>query len=135
MSERELRGERDLTYSRWHRTESMKRFLPEGQAKACGMIDIDDCEYCRTCGETVALIETKRWGYVRQSERVTATLAARAQVPAFLVVYKPTETGDIEKFSVRQIHPPAPPVVMDPAEYAAWVYGLRARHSCAAVAS
>lgn len=123
MTEHERTGQRDLTYSAWHRSDSTSRFLG-GMANRLAMIDLDGVEYCKSCGRPVALIEVKHCMATRLSMAVTKALAAMAGIPAYLVRYWPTpEGGDIATFAVRN----GTDVVreMRPAQYAEWLLSLR----------
>jgi len=60
MAEREKYGVRSLEYSRWHRTDSVHRFLGLERAHHLPMIDLDALEYCRLCSQPLLLIETAR---------------------------------------------------------------------------
>ena len=57
MSLKERYGKRDLTYSSWHRPESISRFLEKRYAYNLDFIDLDAIEYCHFCKEPLALIE------------------------------------------------------------------------------
>ena len=129
--EREKYNNRRLTYSRWHRRESIRRFLSDFEAWQLGMVDIDDVEYCRFCGEPLALIETAQDFGQRKSARVTARLAERAGIPAWLVFYTPGPDGDIVRFRVRQVYPSGDgEKIMSPREFAEFLVELRRRHKC-----
>lgn len=127
MSEHERTGFRDLDYSRWHRTASIKRFLPEREAYELAMIDIDGCEYCRWCKAPLALIEVKRRGGNR-SCTVTRNLANEAGVPGFIVTYD-VDDGDIREFRWQRIAPDLTPILIwSPHMYASWLWSLRQAH-------
>ena len=110
-------GERDLTYSAWHRQRSTQRFVGIDRAQSLGMIDIDCVlfvEYDTTTREPLALIETARYvGQRNKPATVTAALARRAGIPAFTVLYEaanepnPADTRfkDIARFHIRRIWP------------------------------
>lgn len=123
MSERERTGVRDLTYSRWHRSDSTRRFLGKAAWKL-GLIDIDCCEYCKDCGLPVALIEVKHHEAIQVAMTVTNALASMAGIRAYLVRYWPSPEGeDIARFSVRNSNNDVNE--FSPAEYAEWLYALR----------
>lgn len=117
MSQEEIFGERDRSYSAWHRRMSTRRFIGIERAQLLSMIDLDGCLYCEfdsaTC-EPLALIETARdRGQARKVATVTARLAERARVPAYVVLYRladvpnPADRSqlDIEAFRVRRLWP------------------------------
>jgi hypothetical protein len=133
VSENERTGTRSLLYSKWHRTASLQRFVAPIQAFACSMIDIDDCEYCRSCGEPLALIEVQQSKANPKPAKVTARLARMASIYAYSVSCWPTEDGDdIAWLKVRRIEPPDPTVeLLTPAEYALFLWDLRLLlHDC-----
>jgi len=43
--QKEIYGTRDLSYSKWHRAASTKRFVGEDNARQLAMIDADVCIY------------------------------------------------------------------------------------------
>lgn len=131
MTATERYGTRDLTYSDWHRAASIKRFLPVLQASVLNYIDIDACEYCHFCRETLALIETAiDIGQTNKATTVTRNLANKANVPAYLVYYTPIG-GDVTRFRVKQVAPMfTDEKIMNPSEYAAFLWGLRIAHVC-----
>lgn len=138
MSDKEQTGKRDLTYSRWHRIESTRRFLPAGEAWELGMIDIDDVEYCRRCSQPLALIETtKDVGQREKVVAVTKVIARKLEVPAYVVFVTATPDGeDVKSFRVRKVAPAlGKDIVMAPQEFAGMLAGLRVEHKphCTAV--
>lgn len=112
MAQEEKTGERDLTYSCWHRAKSTSRFVDDAQAKGLGMIDIDVplyVEYQDGTKEPIAIFETARdIGQDYKCATVTKRLAERAGLIAAIVLYKPSQTPnpanpslpDIESFRV-----------------------------------
>jgi len=80
MVKPELTGERDLSYSRWHRTLGDSYY----------MIDLDSIEW-RSGKGVVALIETARLQAIVYKKKfqikVMKELAQRLGVPAYLVLY------------------------------------------------
>lgn len=113
----EISGERDLTYSAWHRQRSTQRFIGIDRAQSLGMIDIDCVlfvEYDTHTREPLALIETARdVGQRHKPATVTAALARRAGIPAFTVLYEAANDPnpadgrfpDIAQFRVRRLWP------------------------------
>lgn len=86
MSRDERTGERDLTYSKWHRWA----FDDHG-----AMIDLDGAEYCDRCRMVLAVIETyciPRGSKPRlKPALVTMDLGRRLNVPAYVLGYRPAE--------------------------------------------
>ncbi len=135
MSDKERYGERDLTYSKWHRMESTKRFLSAFEAWRLGMIDIDDVEYCRWCSMPLHLIETAMdVGQQIKATTVTANLARFGGLPVSRVFYKITNSGsndkDIERFRVLRIlgKDAGQEIVMAPREYARFLFSFHQDH-------
>jgi hypothetical protein len=131
MSQQERTGTRDLLYSRWHRYEQIRRFLPVRVAAMLKAIDVDWCEACHFCNAPVALIETQQSTRNPKPAAVTARLAQMAGIPAFSVSYTATSADDdIGSFVIQRIAPDATEdaVTMEPATYACWLLGLRLEH-------
>ena len=128
VSDEEKYGYRDLTYSKWHRPKSgwLKHDIT--------YIDLDACEYCHSCYEPLALIETAM--DVDQSEKsviVTRRLAEKANLPAYLVFYRISAPGNIDRFRVRQIFPRSDKeieLMMTPQEYALFLTSIHDTHQC-----
>ena len=96
MTQVERTGERDLTYSAWHRRDSIKRFVGPEKAQLLAMIDIDVVlfvEYDDSTKEPVCLIETALdTGQSIKPSTVTRKLAEKAKLPAYTLLYTPSET-------------------------------------------
>lgn len=117
MSQNERFNHRRLDYSAWHRRESTRRFVGIENAQRLAMIDLDAelyVEYDDGTKYPLALIEiAEDNGQDRKTATVTANLAKRANLPAFVVLYKlstqpnPANESwlDIEKFKVKRLHP------------------------------
>lgn len=137
MSQEERTGHRDLTYSRWHRQQSVKRYLGVERAAKLSMIDIDDVEYCWACKEPLLIIETACANGVKcKTALVSEAVARRSQLPAAIVLYTVDPSGeDIASFHVRRLQPQADKdwEVMNPSQYAEWLWSFREEHdrSCA----
>lgn len=130
MSENERFGTRDQTYSAWHRSKRLSRYVGHRAAFECSTIDIDWCEYCRRCGEPLALIEMKR-GTRPKDAKVMTALAERANVPAYSMAYELDDHGEISVFHLRHLAPADPRVFTFTAgEWAMWLVDLRERHGC-----
>lgn len=132
MSNWERHGTRDMSLSLWHRQMLRQRAAERASAERgyavhtaaegeeCGMIDIDWLEYCSRCATNLFLVEAAR--DIRKLNKVarqTALLAVSANIPAYIVLYTPTDDGcsakercrrdacqhGISEFKVRQIAP------------------------------
>lgn len=110
-------GTRDRVYSAWHRRLSTRRFVGIEKAQLLSMIDLDGalfCEFDGASSEPLALIETALdKGQRRKAATVTRRLAERAGIPAYCVLYRPSEIAnpadrsqsDIEQFRVKRLWP------------------------------
>jgi hypothetical protein len=118
----------DLYLDVWHRQEHLAQYLGPRRAGLVHLIDIDCCEYCNLCSEPVALIETKDIRAASKSGKVTAKLASRALLPAWLVEYTVADDA-IEGFRVTPWHPVGQaPRDLTPGEFADWLWDLRTDH-------
>lgn len=127
MSLREKYGERDLTYSRWHRPPN----LPED----ISYIDIDSCEYCDRCKAPLALVELViDVGQKFKNTTVTTHLARLANIPAWLVFYKKSEDVNdrlIDSMRVMQTFPNQTELVMiSPEQWKSRLIKLHKEHIC-----
>lgn len=118
MSQEERFGTRDRSYSAWHRRFSTRRFVGIERAQTLSMIDLDAAlyvEYDDESREPIALVETALDRGGDKTATVTANLARRAGLEAYIVLYTLDETDnpadrackDIRGFRVRQIWPKA----------------------------
>lgn len=132
MSAKERTGSRDLTYSRWHREDNIRRYgLNRRQAYMLGVIDIDFCEYCRFCSTPLALIETQVSTNPPKRAPVMTRLARMASVPAYSVSIELDADGEPAMFRSRRLHPPLNAVAeRTPDLYAWWLLSLRTDHEC-----
>ena len=117
MSQEARWGQRDLSYSAWHRVRSIARFVGLEAAQSLKMVDQDVTLYLELDGPTrepLALIEVALdTGQGEKPASSMARLAARAGLPAFVVLYKkasninPADRGqfDIAQFRVRRVWP------------------------------
>ena len=117
MAQEEKYGSRPPEYSVWHRRLSTRRFVGIESAQRLAMIDIDVCpwvEYDDDTKEPLALIETAQdVGQDRKISTVTARLAKRANIPAFVLLYRLSATPnpadvafhDIASFRYQRLHP------------------------------
>lgn len=91
----EVYNERDRSYSAWHRRMSTGRFVGIEKAQTLAMIDLDASlyvEYDDGTKEPLALIETARdVGQEYKNATVTRKLAARANLPCLVVLYRLSE--------------------------------------------
>lgn len=117
MTQEERYGNRDGTYSAWHRRLSTQRFVGLENAQLLAMIDIDVIhyvEYNDLTKDPICLIETAQdVGQSRKPATVTKKLAEKAKLHAFTVLYTPSinknpvdkRWPDIKKFRVKMIAP------------------------------
>lgn len=131
MSSQRHKKEVDWLWNEWHREgrDKMWRFLGKREAWELGNIDIDTCEWCRYCKQPLALIEAKVWGADRNLT-VTENLAARAQIPAYCVEYRPTE-GDVwngQDIAEFRVTSSTSTQVYMPDEMANFLYDMRSEH-------
>lgn len=145
MSQQERNGgRRELTYSNWHRSDSISRYVTSWQARFLYMSDVDANELCWQCYSAVALIETTRYiGSFSKNADATAKLSAKVGVPSFTVYFIAEEPDschacqqwiapwpDITAFYVVGPHgEDDEPRRMTPANYAAFLVGLRLAHA------
>jgi len=117
VSDKERYGFRDAAYSEWHRTVSIKRFVPVQQARGLGQIDVDSTiwiEYERGNREPIAVIETAvDVGQANKCADVITAYARKADIVGMVVLYKLAKQGnpanpsvpDVERFRVKVTHP------------------------------
>lgn len=119
----ERTGWRDLTFYRWHRTLHPSLHL----------IDIDGVEYCPNCKEPLALFELVRdKGQVIKPTLLMRKLAARAELPAYLVFYTPGWGPDkLLCLRMRQVWPERSlELRYTPEGFEDWLLSLRRQHRC-----
>lgn len=135
MSRDERYGNRDLTFSRWHRYALPARVTA---------IDLDMIEYCQRCRMPLCLTETARdVGQDSKNTLVMSRLAQTANVIAVCVLYTPDGTEcrctsnqrasdcshGIEKVRFRRVYPVDEPFEIWRAfELAAWLTRLHDNH-------
>lgn len=120
MSNWERYGTRDMSLSKWHRQMLRQRAATAVEGELCGMIDIDWLEFCSRCKTNLFLVEAARdINHLAKCADQTARLAVAANIPAYLVLYTPTDEDcpanrrcrqpgckhGVEEFRVRQIAP------------------------------
>lgn len=96
MSDHERYGQRDMLFSRWHRSLD----------KTYKFLDIDWIEFCHVCSEPLAFIEIAQ--DVGQDWKPTTVLeraAKRANVPAFCILYQVERGRSIVGARVRRVFP------------------------------
>jgi hypothetical protein len=131
MSEHERTGSRNLAYSRWHRTASLRRFIGERAARACGMIDLDGVEICRRCSEPLALVETCYDVQQFKATTVLRRLAMLANLDAYLIYYVTDLDGEITGYRIAKVWPERiGPVPWTVDQWARKLAGLRRAHRC-----
>ena len=117
MAQEEIFNTRDRTYSAWHRRLSTGRYIGIERAQLLAMIDLDASiyvEYDDGTKEPLALIETaKDKGQPYKTATVTTKLAQRANLPCFVLLYKPddkpnpydSQWPDILSFRAKRLWP------------------------------
>ena len=133
MAQEEKTGQRDMTYSNWHRQPNLPRHL--------SWVDIDACEYCEECKTPLALIELALdKGQAHKTATVTRNLAKMAGVPAYVSLYllgeEMVQNGklwhlEIVRFRMQQIAPIYSEFkIVTPQQYINFLEVLRKRHKC-----
>jgi hypothetical protein len=144
LSHEERTGRRPGEYSAWHRRGSIRRFVGLERAQLLSMIDLDGAlyvEFDREDKEPLALIEVARdIGQSHKSATVVRRLAKRAKLPAYVVLYRPSEAAnptdaehrDIASFRVRRLWPKPEDTwrALTPAEWASGLVQIRAWACC-----
>jgi hypothetical protein len=140
----------DLSYSAWHRMNSIKRFVSDKRAYELSMIDIDVCmwiEYNKYSKIPIALIETAQdIGQSFKGYQVTQNLAQMAGIPALLCLYKLSDKPnpvnkqdeswrDIESFRVMRLTPDFTGkwVILTPKQYAEMLIRMREAGEASAI--
>jgi len=143
VAQDELYGERDLSYSVWHREASVRRFISDAEAHGLTCIDVDAtlwCEWHSGTKEPLLFIETAR-DIGQQSKPVTVLtrLAETSGRAGYLVLYRLSDAPcfaypdlgcarEIDGFRVRRVWPePEPETEMTPEEYARYLVRERER--------
>ena len=138
MAQEERYGYRGREYSVWHRRNSTRRFVGIEHAQRLAMIDIDVAvfhEYDDGTKEPVALVEVARdIGQNHKPATVTQRLAAKAKIPAYVVLYTLSDQmnpadktcRDIQAFRVRLLSPYVTDwLSMSPVEWANYLLQVR----------
>lgn len=120
MSNWERHGTRDTSLSKWHRQMLRQRAETAAEGERAGMIDIDWLEFCSQCKTNLFLVEAARdIRHVGKVATQTASLAVAANIPAYIVLYTPSNEDcpntrrcrrdgcqhGISAFRIRQIVP------------------------------
>jgi hypothetical protein len=145
LSQEEIYGIRDLSYSAWHRRESTRRFVGIEQAQLLAMIDLDSClyiEYDDSTKEPICLMEVAQdIGQPIKPFTVTKKLAMRCKpiLPAYVLLYtlgkekNPANNKyfDISSFRFKCIWPEESWQwsILTPSQYANWLLGIRRKSS------
>jgi len=134
-------GFRSAEYSSWHRTASLRRYLGEDLASTLSTVDLDNAiwiEHSDGAKEPLLLIETaldveQEW----KATSVIRQLARRANLPAYVVLYKPARHpnsgdarfNDIERFRVKRVWPDPDGdwITLSPQQWAERLLVIRAR--------
>jgi hypothetical protein len=132
VSQAERTGVRDLTYSRWHRADSIRRYLPPTTAAKLTAIDVDWCEACCFCFTPLALIETQVSTAPPKKAAITRALALMAGIGAFSVsIVRAPDGDDIAMFRFQSLTEDDAPIRdMQPPVYALFLWSLRDQHRC-----
>ena len=129
--------EGEAAYSAFHRSASLSRWMPQGDAIKLAMINIDTCFWIECHDKSyqpIALIETAQdIGQLRKPVVALRNLACRADLPAFCVLYLLADCIDeitgrrkLTSFRVRSIWPNDTPFKKcDPQQYANGLRRLR----------
>ncbi|VCT41781.1 Uncharacterised protein [Burkholderia pseudomallei] len=130
---------RDRTYGNWHRAPSIIRFLPARDAEGMTMVDLDSVLFVEHDSEQkipLCLVEAARdIGQTTKPTGVIRALAERANLPAFVVLYEPSDCqnpanenwSDVESFRVMRIwpHPERTWRVLTPRQWAHALVAIR----------
>ncbi len=114
--QKEIYGERDLSFSAWHRRDSIKRFIDKKDAEKLSMIDLDSAvfiEWEDQFKEPIAIIEAARDNGQYKHAWIIKRLAQKADIYGILLLYKlsknknPVDTRyyDIDGFKIKILHP------------------------------
>lgn len=134
-------GFRSGEYSCWHRTASLQRHLGSELASTISVIDVDHAiwvEYADGTKEPLLLIESALdTGQARKATSVIRQLAKRADLPAYAVLFTPSDErnegdrrfADIEHFRVRRVWPDPDQdwTMLSPQQWAERLLVIRAR--------
>ena len=126
MARWEKYGTRDLTFSEWHRR------LEPGDSNFLTCIDIDVVEYCALCNDPLAFLELA-WdvGQPHKAATVLRRVAALANRPAYVMLYRVGQRGGIVGFRLRQIYPTwSDWQILTPSEVAALIWRIHLEHRC-----
>lgn len=97
MSRWEQTGNRDMGFSRWHRS-----FMPDNHA----IIDNDWTGFCPDCHQPIYLLELALdSGQSHKTATVTKNLAKLAGLPAYVVLYRNNSEGVAEHFRYQELYP------------------------------
>lgn len=132
-------GVRDLSYSAWHRAGSIGRFLGFEEARGMTLVDLDGVlfvEYRPFSHRPLMLVEAAiDVGQDWKPVRVLEALAVRANLPAYVLLYRraaamnPSDPRfqDIDRFRVRRVYPMSEPdwSEMTPQEWAERLVRIR----------
>jgi hypothetical protein len=114
--QKEMYGTRDLSFSAWHRRDSIKRFIDYKDAEKLSMIDLDSAcfiEWEDNFKEPIAIIEAAIDHGQYKHARIIQRLAEKADIYGLLLLYKlsnernPVDKTvfDIMRFKVKVLYP------------------------------
>ncbi len=96
MSDNERYGQRDMVFSRWHRSLD----------KRLKFLDIDWVEFCDVCSEPLAVVEIAQdVGQDWKPTTVLERIAKRSKLPAFCILYQVDSQARIAGARVRRVFP------------------------------
>lgn len=130
---------RDISYSAWHRTRSISRYVGLERAQSLCMVDVDTVLYLEVDAalrEPLALVEVAQdVGQVEKPASAMARLAAKAGIAAYVALYrigdKPNPADpmahDITGFRVKRLWPSQEVQwrTLTPMEWAKALVGIR----------
>jgi hypothetical protein len=140
VSDREITGHRDPTYSRWHRVDNLMEGvgLSRREASSLGMIDADGIEFCRWCSDPLALVELVHPNPTRpgvdpmpKEAAVLTRLGELSRVPVYTIAVCKDDRGGVRVLRVRDLYPIRSDVrELKPVEWVEELLDLRRRHVC-----
>jgi len=112
----EMYGTRDLSFSAWHRRDSIKRFINYKDAEKLSMIDLDSgcwIEYENNFQEPIAIMEVAKDVGKDKCARIVQRLAEKADIYGLRLLYKLSKEQnpidktvfDILQFKVKILYP------------------------------
>lgn len=114
--QKEMYGTRDLSFSAWHRRDSIKRFIDYKDAEKLSMIDLDSAcfiEWEDNFKEPIAIVEAAIDHGQYKHARIIQRLAEKADIYGLLLLYQlsnernPVDKTvfDILRFKIKVLYP------------------------------